>query len=122
MSSNSIFLRGLRCETTLGIHAWERVRLRPVLIDLEIEPTCMAAFETDSARGLMNYDTIARRLTELLPTLAYHTVERLAEHVARVLIEEFHAPRVRVTLGKPGAVANAQMVGVTIERGAAAVA
>ncbi len=113
-----IFIRALRCETTLGVYDWERVAPRPVLIDLEIAAASSEAFSHDSTRGLMNYDSIARRLTETLPTLHYRTVERLAEHVAQLLIEAFHAPWVKVTIGKPGAVRNASLVGVTIERAA----
>jgi len=65
----------------------------------------------------MNYDSISARLTEALKTLHYKTVERLAEHVAKIVLTEFHAPWVKVTVGKPAAVKNAAMVGVTITRG-----
>ena len=59
------------------------------------------------------------RLTELLRTLHYKTVERLAEHIAQTVLGEFHAPWVKVTVGKPAAVKNAALVGVVIERRAA---
>ncbi len=114
-----IFIRGLKCETTLGVYDWERVSLRPVVIDLEIGAASQEAFEHDSAKGLMNYDSIARHLTATLPALHYRTVERLAEHVAQTVLAEFHAPWVKVSIGKPGAVRNAASVGVSIERSAA---
>ena len=115
-----IFIRGLKCETTLGVYDWERVSLRPVVLDLEIGAVSIESFDHDSTKGLMNYDSISKRLTEALKTLHYKTVERLAEHIAQVVLSEFHAPWVKVTVGKPGAVRNAAMVGVTIKRGAAA--
>jgi 7,8-dihydroneopterin aldolase/epimerase/oxygenase len=111
-----VFIKGLKCQTILGVYAWERVSLRPVLIDLEIGADGEDAFVHDNAKGMMNYDSIAKRLSELLPTLSYKTVERLATHVAEVVLKEFHAPHVKVTIGKPGAVANAAIVGVTIVR------
>jgi 7,8-dihydroneopterin aldolase/epimerase/oxygenase len=111
-----IFIKGLKCETTLGVYEWERVSLRPVLLDLEIGSASNESFEHDSAKGLMNYDSISKRLTAALATLHYKTVERLAEHVAQLVLGEFHAPYVKVTIGKPAAVKNAAMVGVTIER------
>ncbi len=114
-----IFIRGLKCETILGVYDWERVSMRPVLIDLEIAAASSESFEHDSAKGLMNYDSISARLTALLKTLHYKTVERLAEHVAQTVISEFHAPWVKVTIGKPAAIKNAAMVGVVIERRAA---
>jgi dihydroneopterin aldolase len=116
---NVIFIRALRCETVLGVYDWERVSRRPVLLDLEIAAASLESFEHDSARGLMNYDSISRRLSEELASLHYKTVERLAEHIAQLLLVEFHAPWVKVTVGKPGAVKNAALVGVTIERRAA---
>lgn len=115
-----IFIRGLKCETTLGVYDWERVSLRPVLLDLEIGAVSIESFDHDSTKGLMNYDSISKRLTEALKSLHYKTVERLAEHIAHVVLNEFHAPWVKVTVGKPGAVKNAVMVGVTIKRGTAA--
>ena len=111
-----IFIRGLKCETILGVYDWERVSLRPVLIDLEIAVASSESFEHDSAKGLMNYDSISARLTELVKTLHYKTVERLAEHVAQTVLSEFHSPWVKVTVGKPAAIKNAAMVGVVIER------
>jgi 7,8-dihydroneopterin aldolase/epimerase/oxygenase len=111
-----VFIKALKCQTIVGIHAWERVALRPVLIDLDIDAGEESAFTHDNAGGLMNYDSISRRLQDLLPSLAYKTIERLAQHVADVVLDEFSAPYVRVTLSKPGAVAGAAMVGVSIER------
>ena len=112
-----IFIRGLKCETTLGVYDWERVSLRPVLLDLEIGAALMEPFEHDSTEGLMNYDSISKHLTEALKALQYKTVERLAEHIAQVVLSEFQAPWVKVTVGKPGAVRHAAMVGVTVTRG-----
>ena len=112
-----IFIRGLKCETILGVYDWERVSMRPVLLDLEIAAASSESFEHDSAKGLMNYDSISARLTALLKTLNYKTVERLAEHIAQTVLSEFHAPWVKVSVGKPAAIKNATMVGVTIQRG-----
>jgi 7,8-dihydroneopterin aldolase/epimerase/oxygenase len=111
-----VFIKSLKCQTVLGVYAWERVALRPVVIDLEIGAEQEAAFQHDNAVGLMNYDSISARLTALLPTLKYKTVERLAEHIAQTVLQEFEARYVKVTVGKPGAIANAAMVGVSIER------
>ncbi len=112
-----IFIKGIKCETTLGVYDWERVSLRPVVLDLDIGCASNESFEHDSAVGLMNYDSISAQLTEALKTLRYKTVERLAEHVAQIVLTDFHAPWVKVTVGKPAAVKNAAMVGVTITRG-----
>ena len=41
----------------------------------------------------------------------------MAEHVAQILLGEFHAPWVRVSIAKIGAQRDARRVGVVIERG-----
>ena len=71
------------------MYDWERASLRLVLLVLEIGAGSQESFEHDSAKGLMNYDSIAKRLTEALKVLHYKTVERLAEHVAHVVLSEF---------------------------------
>jgi dihydroneopterin aldolase len=43
-------------------------------------------------------------------------VETLAEHIAQLLLHEFPIQRVRVEVEKPAAIAEADSVGVTIER------
>jgi dihydroneopterin aldolase len=43
-------------------------------------------------------------------------VETLAEQVARLILEKFGLPWVRVVLNKPGAVRGSKDVGVMIER------
>jgi 7,8-dihydroneopterin aldolase/epimerase/oxygenase len=115
-----IFIKSLKCETILGVYDWERVSMRPVLIDLDIGAASAESFGHDTTKGLMNYDSISKRVTEVLKTLQYKTVERLAEHIAEIVIGEFRAPYVKVSVGKPAAIKNAAMVGVIIERRAAA--
>jgi dihydroneopterin aldolase len=46
-------------------------------------------------------------------------VEALAAEIGRIVIQEFRAPWVRVSVAKPGAIPAARDVGVVIERTAA---
>ena len=112
-----IFIRSLKCETTLGVYDWERVSLCPVLLDLEIGAASHESFEHDSAKGLMNYDSISKRLTATLRDLHYKTVERLAEHIAQTVLSEFHAPWVKLRVAKIGVMKDVRRVGVFIQRG-----
>ena len=62
-----IFIRGLKCETTLGVYDWERVSLRPVVLDLEIGAVSVESFDHDSTKGLMNYDSISKLQQQISP-------------------------------------------------------
>ena len=57
-----------------------------------------------------------RRLIEYVGGAQYRLVETLAEAVARIVIDEFAAPWVKVTIAKPGAIPGARDVGIVIER------
>ena len=43
--------------------------------------------------------------------------ETLAEHLAALLMDEYYVPWLKLTVRKPGAIADAKAVGVAIERG-----
>jgi dihydroneopterin aldolase len=46
----------------------------------------------------------------------FQLLEALAEHLASLLLAEFSIERLRMTITKPGAVAEAEGVGVVIDR------
>jgi dihydroneopterin aldolase len=116
---DKLFLRELKVETVIGFHEWERRIKQTVSIDLEIGADSRAAAAVDSEAGAMNYEAIAKRLVEYVGASQHRLVETLAEAVARIVIREFGAPWVRVTVAKPGAIPGARDVGIVIERTAA---
>ena len=116
---DKLFLRELKIETTIGFHEWERRIKQTVSVDLEIGADSRAAAAVDAEAGALNYEAIARRLVEYVGAAQYRLVETLAEAVARIVIGEFAATWVKVTIAKPGAVPGARDVGIVIERATA---
>jgi dihydroneopterin aldolase len=115
-----VFIRGLRIETTIGIHDWEKRLRRPVILDLELASDVARGAATDRIEDALDYDAVTRRLTSFVSDSRFELVETLAERCATILREEFQCPWVRLTLNKPGAVGEGVDVGVVIERGRAA--
>jgi dihydroneopterin aldolase len=116
---DKLFLRELKIETVIGFHEWERRIKQTVSIDLEIGADSRAAAAVDTEAGALNYEAIARRLVEYVGAAQYRLVEALAEAVAGIVLGEFAAPWVKVTVAKPGAIPGARDVGIVIERSAA---
>ncbi len=116
---DKLFLRELKIDTVIGFHEWERRIKQTVSIDLEIGADSRAAAAVDAEAGALNYEAIARRLIEHVGAAQYRLVETLAEGVARIVIGEFSAPWVKVTVAKPGAIPGARDVGIVIERSSA---
>jgi dihydroneopterin aldolase len=116
---DKIFLRELKVETIIGFWDWERRIKQVVSIDLEIGTNARVAAGIDAVRGTLNYEQLAKRLVEFVGAAQYQMVEALATAIAAIVIREFGAPWVKVSVAKPGAIPSARDVGIVIERTAA---
>jgi dihydroneopterin aldolase len=113
---NTIFLRGIRVEAMVGIYRRERVTHQPIELDLDIELPTTAAFATGEVADTIDYGVVTGRIRQALATHRFGLVENLAEFVARLLMEEFGSPRVRVSVAKLGILPDVARVGIVIER------
>jgi dihydroneopterin aldolase len=116
---DKIFLRELKIETIIGFWEWERRVKQIVSIDLEIGTDARVAAASDAIAGTLNYEQLAKRLVDYVGGSKHQMVEALAAEIGRIVIQEFRAPWVRVSVAKPGAIPAARDVGVVIERTAA---
>jgi dihydroneopterin aldolase len=113
---DTIFLRGLRVETIVGVHAWERQLERPLIFDLELGADTREAASSDRVRDAVDYAAVAETVTRLAKTLQPALLETLAERIARQLFADFPIQRLRLVIDKPGAVPDVKQIGVAIER------
>lgn len=113
---DTIFLRELEIETVIGIWTWERRIKQVVSIDLDIATDARAASDADKVDGTLNYRDVAKRLIAFVSESEFELVESLAEAIARLIIDEFDAPWVKIAIAKPGAIRGSRTVGVAIER------
>lgn len=112
-----VYIRDLKVKTTVGIFDWERSIRQEVRIDLEMGTDIRAAADSDCIDHTLDYKTVAKRVITLVENNERELVEAMAEDIARMVMDEFPVPWLRLTLGKPGAVRGAREVGVSIERG-----
>lgn len=113
---DTIFLKDLRIETVIGIFDWERCIRQTVSIDLEMAADIRKAAASDGIEDTLDYKSVAKRLIAFVEQAEFGLIETLAENVARIVVEEFRVPKVKVALHKPGAIRGARDVGVIIER------
>lgn len=116
---DKIFLRELKIETIIGFWEWERRVRQVVSIDLEIATDARVAAGLDGITGTLNYEALAKRLVEFVGAAKYQMIEALATAIGRIVVREFGAPWVKVSVAKPGAIPAAREVGIVIERSAA---
>jgi dihydroneopterin aldolase len=113
---DAILLRDLRVEALIGIHKRERYVAQTVSIDLDIGLPGTAVFKSDKVADTIDYEQVALGIKALAASGHFRLVETLAERIARLLLDEFGAPWVKVSVAKIGILGTAKFVGVTIER------
>ena len=112
-----VFIQELRVDTVIGVYDWEREVRQPLLLDLEMACDNRLAAVADDVANALDYAAVSARLLEFVESSQFQLIETLAEQVAAIVREEFNVPWLRLRVCKPGAVAQAQGVGVSIERG-----
>lgn len=115
-SVDTVFLRGLAIETTIGFFEWERHVRQTVVLDLEVPVDCARAASTDSVDNTVDYKAIAKRCIAFVEAAEYNLVETLAHQLATTLLAEFDIAWIRLSVNKPGAIRGSRDVGVKIER------
>jgi len=111
-----IFLREIRLEARIGVYKREKAITQTVELDLELALPDDRVFKSGKVTDTIDYAVVIERVRAALVEQHYGLVENLAEHVAQIILQEFHAPWVRVSIAKIGAQPNARRVGVVIER------
>jgi dihydroneopterin aldolase len=112
-----IFLRELRVEAVIGVYDWER-RIRQTLIfDLELATDVHPAAASGDLAEALDYAAIAESIRTFVVGGQFHLLESVAEGVAALVLEQFPVQWLRLSVGKPHALPNARIAGVTIERG-----
>ena len=112
-----IFLRELKVDTLIGVYDWERLVPQTIQIDLDIGLPNSLASHSDDIADALDYSDIVRHLKEVLASRHFNLLEALAEHIAQILLKDFNAPWVKVSVAKLQAIRGSRMVGISIERG-----
>jgi dihydroneopterin aldolase len=113
---DKIFITALKAEAIIGIFDWERQVKQTILVDLELSTDIRKAAFSDLIDDTLNYKRVAKRVLAFIEASKFHLVEKLAEQIALLVLEEFGVAAVRITLSKPGAVRGSRDVGIIIER------
>lgn len=113
---DTIFVRELRLEAWIGLYRHEKIAPQTIEIDLEIALPGDAVFRSGRVQDTIDYGVAVERIRALLAGEKFGLVENLAERIARLVLDELGAPRVKVSIAKLGILRDARRVGVTIER------
>ncbi|MCH2058088.1 MAG: dihydroneopterin aldolase [Thalassotalea sp.] len=114
---DKVFIRGLKIQTTIGFYEWEKQIKQTLVIDLAMAWDIKPAAANDELDKTLDYAAISVAVEKFANDNPVDLLETLAERMAAFLMTEYQIPWLTLTIGKPGAVHNADTVGVEIERG-----
>ncbi|MGO1344150.1 dihydroneopterin aldolase [Chromohalobacter japonicus] len=112
-----VLIEALEVDTVIGVYDWERTLRQRLRLDLEMTTDIRPAAQRDDIQLTLDYAAISERIGAFAEAHQFALVETFAERLADTLRQEFAITWLRLTVRKPGAVANAASVGVRITRG-----
>ena len=112
-----IYLHGLKVDCVIGVWDWERKIKQTITIDLDMGFDIRKAAVSDALEDTLSYKDVSKRVEAFVKDSGFQLVERLAEEIAGILLNEFGIKWCRVKINKFGAVRGAGDVGILIERG-----
>jgi FolB domain-containing protein len=113
---DKILIRNLRLQGILGINEWERTTLREIIINAIVFTDTSRAGRSDDITDCVDYSRLAKEIRALVENSCRFTVETLAEDIASLCLKSQGVQKVTIRVEKPGAIVDAESVGVEIER------
>ena len=113
---DTIFIHELRAEAWIGIYEWEKLKPQTLDFNLEIGVDTHQAGVSDNIGDTVDYGKVVERIRADLKDQHFHLLEALAEHIAGVVLQDFNARWIKISVAKIAHMRGVKLVGVTITR------
>jgi dihydroneopterin aldolase len=110
-----IFIDDMRVDAHVGIFEREKAAPQTLEISLTFGVPDEAAQDDDIDKTI-RYDAVIDRIRAELAMRHFNLLETLGEYVIGMLLNEFGAPWVKISIAKMGIMKGVRRVGVQIER------
>ncbi|WP_424813308.1 dihydroneopterin aldolase [Roseococcus sp. YIM B11640] len=114
-----VFVRGLELQARLGIYAHEKAGPQRIRVHMELaveDESAAVGIGPDQLSRVVDYERLVLGARAEVARGHVLLVETLAETLAAMALEDPRVRVARVTIEKPDAFADADSVGVTVER------
>lgn len=113
---DKVIIQNLKVNGILGIHDWERVTPRVIILTATLFTDTRAAARSDDIADCVNYSEVAKKIRAHAEHAARMTVEALANDLAELCLQDAKVQKAIIRVDKPGAVPEAESVAVEVER------
>ncbi|MCH9689665.1 MAG: dihydroneopterin aldolase [Gammaproteobacteria bacterium] len=101
-------IEGLRIETHIGVHAWEKTIKQVLLLDIEL-PKDLSQTK-DTLKNTIDYDALCQHVTEFVESNAFNLIETVAHQVLKSIQKTFEHQAMTIRVSKPDAIHNAKNI------------
>ena len=113
---DKVFITNLHVRGILGIHDWERITPREIIINATMFTDTIPAAQSDDISDCVNYSDMAKKLRAHAENAARMTIEALANDLAEICLQDLRVVKVILRVDKPGAVPETDSMAVEVER------
>ncbi|MDF1647111.1 MAG: dihydroneopterin aldolase [Legionellaceae bacterium] len=107
-------IEGLRIETRIGVHAWEKKIDQVLLIDIEI-PSNFSETK-DELNNTIDYDALCQHVTTFVTSNAFNLIESVAQQTLQSIQDTFNVQALTLRVSKPHAISNAKNICIEINQ------
>ena len=107
-----IKIKNLKLKTIVGIFDWERTEKQDVIINAEIEFDGAKAANSDNIEDTVDYKKINKKIIEVVESSKFFLLEKLADTVLKIIMEDKKVIKAKVEVDKPGALRFADSVSI----------
>ena len=111
-----VFLDGLTTKTVIGIKKHELYDPQSIRVNIAIGIRQNQACQTDQIKDTINYSDVRRAVKLLVVHHRFKLLERFTEAIAQLILNDFNADWVRVSVAKTAIYDDVEAVGMMIER------
>ena len=111
-----IYIQDLKLSCIIGINEDERLNQQDININIIIYADLAKACKSDNIEDTVDYKKLKKSIVSMIKDSSYYLIERLADHVAEICLENPLVQKVTVRIDKPFALTHARTVSVEITR------
>lgn len=113
---DKIIIEGLEVSCIIGVLDKERISKQPVVIDIELSLDLSIPSKSDDIADTLDYFKIYEDIVSLAEKSSFYLIEKLAEQIADLCLQNDLVKAVKVSVKKPNALEKAKFASVQIKR------
>jgi len=114
--NDKIYIRDLALRCIIGVNQNERTEKQDVIINVILSTDTRKAGQTDVLGDSVDYKMVKKAILSLVEKSEFLLIEKLADEIAKVCLDDSKVQKVNVTVDKPGVLRYTRSVAVEIVR------